>query len=172
MKVLRLITTYDCPKNCPGCCNKQEQFNPVNIPVWDRGLDDYDMIILTGGEPLMYPYSTMNIIERIRFQKPEIKIILYTAKMNDIDMIENILGHIDGITITLHDQHDVDDFRRLNFRLLSRRRWIQDNNKTLRLNIFRGVSLLLINPHPWKIKDDIVWIPDCPLPKHEVIRKW
>ena len=171
MKTLRLITTYDCPRNCVGCCNKQDPFKPEAVQTWDQNLLDIEMVILSGGEPLMYPFSTLTLAEFIRMEKPDVKLILYTAKVDEPDMIENCLNFFDGITITLHEQADVDDFRKLNFQLLGRRTWLLDNNKSLRLNVFKGVDFSLVNDSLWKIKDNIEWIADCPLPNGEELFK-
>ena len=171
MKTLRLILTYDCPRNCPGCCNKQGPFRPENVVKWNGRLDRYNMVIITGGEPLMYPFTLLEHATHMKRERPDLKLVLYTAKIDEPDVIENMLNYFDGITITIHNQADVDDFRRLNFQLLRRKRWIQDNNKSLRLNVFEGIDLLTVNDSLWKIKKDIVWIPDCPLPGHEVIRR-
>jgi len=104
-------------------------------------------------------------------KKPIPRLILYTAQASQRDNIESLLNYYDGITVTLHTQEDVDDFRRLNFWLQRRKRWIKDNNKTLRLNVFKGVDVYMQDASLWKIKDNIEWIPDCPLPANESIAK-
>jgi hypothetical protein len=171
MRTLRLICTYKCPRNCEGCCNKQEAFHSDNIPVFDDDFTPYDMVIVTGGEPLIDPAATAGCAMAAKAQNPDAKLILYTAMVQNDKMIEHLLRYYDGITITLHEQADVDDFRVLNFWLQRRKRWIRDNNKTLRLNVFKGVDVYMQDDSLWKIKDNIEWIPDCPLPAHEEIKK-
>ena len=176
MKTLRLIVTYKCPRNCEGYCNKQDAFQSDNIPVFSGNYRPYDEIIITGGEPLIHPGLCAGIALEAKCQamfekKPIPRLILYTAQASQRDNIESLLNYYDGITVTLHTQEDVDDFRRLNFWLQRRKRWIKDNNKTLRLNVFKGVDVYMQDASLWKIKDNIEWIPDCPLPANESIAK-
>lgn len=169
MKTLRLILTRKCNRNCSGCCNKQELFVEQNVPPFDENLAGYDEVIITGGEPLLLPMTTKAIAILTYIENPEVKRILYTADVGQRYLIEDMLRYFEGITITLHQQKDVDDFRRLNFWLLRRKRWIQDKNKTLRLNVFKGVDLYMQDSSLWKIKDNIEWIENCPLPENETI---
>lgn len=168
-KTLRLILTRDCNRSCEGCCNNQDQFSDSNVPIFDENYRGYDEVIITGGEPLLYPTTIEVTLFKFKTKSPETKLILYTADVSKRDLIESLLRYLDGLTITLHDQSDVDDFRRLNFWLLRRKRWIQDNNKTLRLNVFKGVNVYMQNDSLWKIKDNIEWIENCPLPENETI---
>ena len=85
-------------------------------------------------------------------------------------MLEDVfkmLCHIDGLTVTLHEQEDVEPFQILNKSLLkcSRVPW------SLRLNVFKEVALPEIDLRLWKVKDQIEWIKDCPLPADEVFMK-
>ena len=171
MKTLRLICTYKCDRNCEGCCNKQDNFTPDNVPDFNLSYYDYDEIIMTGGEPMLFPDGIRGLASIAMCQNPEARMILYTAKTTPIDEFEHMLRYFDGITLTIHDQADVDDFLRLHFHLKRIQRWIQDNNKSMRLNIFKGVNVVLQRGHFWHIKDNIEWIPDCPLPSNESIAK-
>jgi len=153
-----------------GCCNKQDAFREDNIDLFNNDFTPYNHVILTGGELLLHPYKTGQLANEIKKQNSDAKIILYTAQY-DRRWIEMLLRYVNGITITLHEQADVDDFNRLNFWLLRRKRWIQDNNKTLRLNVFKGIEVYMQDDSLWRIKDNIEWIEDCPLPVNEEIRK-
>ena len=61
-KRCRLLLTAKCPNNCPLCCNKQ--FDLVkDVKVIDRF--NYDEFILTGGEPLQFSESMIELIHNI-----------------------------------------------------------------------------------------------------------
>lgn len=171
MKTLRVITTYQCMRCCEGCCNTQEQFRPENVPLLTEDIRQFDKIILSGGEPLLMPRSLKTQIELWRRWHPVAKYILYTAETENPELIIAMLRVLDGLTVSLHEPEDVDDFYLLNFRLLRLKRWIQDNNKTLRLNVFRGLHPYMQDDSLWKIKKDIVWIPNYPPPPNETIRR-
>lgn len=49
-KKLRLLLTTRCPNKCPMCCNNLWDFS--QLPVVERW--DYEQIMFTGGEPLLY----------------------------------------------------------------------------------------------------------------------
>lgn len=59
---LRLLVTADCHNACVMCCNRQ--FNVDKIPVVDRW--DYDEIMITGGEPFLYPNRLEKFCKAIR----------------------------------------------------------------------------------------------------------
>lgn len=171
MKKLRLILDYTCHKDCKGCCNKQSPFTPNEVERWDWNLNGFDQLILTGGELLLDPLRVYSFLMAKALAEDKTPTYLYTAYACDFEMFFLILRHLDGITFTIHDQEDVNNFLRLNFYLAPMRRYIQDNNKSMRLHIFKEVKISLVNPTFWKIKDNIEWIPNCPLPEDEVIRQ-
>lgn len=164
MNKLRLLLFDDCNRNCHGCCNKD----------WDlKGLEKedsfiaYDKIFLTGGEPMLKPGLIIEVVNKIRCGSGA-DIYLYTAKIDNFGMIITILQHIDGLTVTLHEQADVE-----NFALLCEKFNYLPMNKSLRLNVFKGIKLPEdIDLHMWKVKSDIEWIKNCPLPKNEVFKRY
>ena len=76
---LRLLVTTKCHNKCPKCCNKGWDFN--SLPVVDRW--NYEQIMITGGEPLLFPLATQAIIQSIRnihlLQGTTTKIYIYTS---------------------------------------------------------------------------------------------
>ena len=166
MKKLRLLITAICDRNCPGCCNKD----------WDlKGLDNvnnnfhnYDEILLTGGEPLLTTEILINTITKIKEQNPTARIFIYTANYNPIKHEYLLFIHdVDGITVTIHEQKDVQDFVKLDEHL-SKIEGI--NRKSLRLNIFSGISIPNLKCN-WWLKQNMEWIENCPLPVNEVFMK-
>ncbi len=161
MKTLRLLLFDKCNRRCPKCCNKT--FDTKNLPIV-KSYKGYEEIILTGGEPMLYPGYVLNTILSIRNQNPTAKIIMYTAKTDDPFMLSIVLAKLDGITITIHDDNDVDSFLQFNAgtRIV---------NKSLRLNIFKCIDFETRFLNNWSIKENIEWLDDCPLPENEVFMR-
>lgn len=71
------------------------------------------------------------------------------------------------MTITIHDNNDVDSVHRLQnneMELMS--------SKMMYLNIFRQVTRpVAILPDVWKRVKLVDWIPNCPLPEDEVFMR-
>jgi organic radical activating enzyme len=168
MKKLRLLISEQCNRNCAGCCNKQ--WDLKNLPV-ENEFSQYDEIILTGGEPMLNILNIYRVVDRIR-EESNATIYLYTAMPNY--SLLNILGIVDGITITLHEKSDIPIFEKFNFHLYTS--FLVDSrfdDKSLRLNIFKEVDY---KPNKyisafWEIKNDIEWISNCPLPNNEVFKR-
>lgn len=160
---LRLILFRACKRNCQGCCNNDWDFNTIPYCFTYKGFDE---ILLTGGEPMLYPAIVEDIIAEIRKQTST-PIYMYTAETNDKERLYKILKMIDGVTVTLHEQTDVLPFIRF-------AKYVSDlqlKNKSLRLNIFSGVMIEDI-PSGWIVKDSITWINPCPLPTGEILQKY
>ena len=169
MKILRLFLWDACHRRCERCCN--QDWDLYNLPIINyHELHQFDQILLTGGEPMYYPIDTYYIIEKIREHAPKAKLYMYTAKIDDVPMARRMLDKLDGITVTLHDDEDVSVFEEFAMFLnLDSTAPNSDIWKSLRLNVFAGVPL----PRPqacrgWKIKNDIEWIENCPLPPNEI----
>jgi len=161
MKKLRLLLFEQCNRDCDGCCNKD--WDIESLPVEDD-FSIYDEVLLTGGEPMLDWSLIFKVTTLIRSQG-NAKVYVYTAKLDKIPEVIAVLNYVDGMTVTLHDQSDVPDFKAFNEYILQIK-----PNKSLRLNIFRGVVVSL-DLSPWSVKDDMVWIKDCPLPENEVFKK-
>ena len=104
----RLVLWEDCNRACIGCCNKD--WDMKAIPELPR-FENYETYLLTGGEPMLYSDKVVNICQAIK-ANTQSKIILYTAKVDDQAANVRILPWIDGITVTLHEQKDVEHFIR------------------------------------------------------------
>ena len=162
MKKLRLLFTSYCPRQCVGCCNKDWDLKNL-LPVTHF---NYDEILITGGEPLYDFKRILGFLQALRVIT-KAKIYIYTAYVTNEQEVARILQYCDGITLTLHDQSDV-----LYYDILCKyfiTRDIDVSNKSLRLNVFRGIK---VNPYPnWVVKSDIEWVENCPLPKDEEFKK-
>ncbi len=62
-KKLRLLVTTRCPNKCPMCCNNLWDFD--KLPIVDRW--NYEEIMITGGEPLLFGDELPILISSIRY---------------------------------------------------------------------------------------------------------
>lgn len=157
---LRLLLFPECNRSCRGCCNKEWDLN--KLPRAST-YTNYKEIILTGGEPMLRPEVIKDTVKTIREQTTT-PIFLYTAKSDDIQEFLDVLKVIDGVTLTLHVPSDIITFKELSEAL----KGADIKGKSLRLNVFRGVSLKDVDTSMWIVKKNIKWIKDCPLPEDEV----
>lgn len=170
-KKLRLLITGRCPNNCELCCNKQFDLN--SIPIVDRW--DYDEIMITGGEPLLFVGSL--ITELISLQSvfnmmgTNPKIYIYTADCTN--NAARILPYVDGIVLTPHKTLDIYHFVELNNFLLKHKNDKDFKDLSLRLNLFPNIKAQLskdIDLSLWQVKD-MKWVKDCPVPEGEDFRR-
>ena len=98
----RVLITEDCNRRCSGCCNTYSQimspaqyiYSLVNLP---RELGE---IMITGGEPMLYPEKTQRIARKLRGRYSSSKLYLYSALYHD--NLENIIPILDGFHYTIH----------------------------------------------------------------------
>jgi len=167
---LRLLVTGQCPNKCPMCCNNR--FELEKIPVVDRF--DYEQIMITGGEPLLFPdqtrilVSTLEDAAQICGYHP--KIYIYTANF-DIEAFDCLCASVDGFVYTPHKKKDVDAFLELNEYILNG--LAISGHLSLRLNIFPEVETFFPRDTDlslWKVKR-MEWVKDCPVPEGEDFRR-
>lgn len=146
---IRLIVTNVCNRKCPGCCNVGWK-GPQPKPMTLEDLTEYDTIIITGGEPLLYPEKVYQLMDEFDFQN----FILYTASICDEQSLSEIFFHpnLSGITYTIHDQKGLDEFERFN-KILKDAIHDGDLHFSLRLNIFPSdVVLRPMDLSGWNVK--------------------
>lgn len=148
MKIARLIVTFDCLRDCSFCVNKNQSILDQAKRIEFKSLPDlqsYDLILITGGEPMLKPETTKAIISRLRFLNPVQLIYLYSSipiKLGEF------LDHVNGMTYTIHKGSNPSDLGIV-------QSFLQHHpNRSYRLNIdpeFRAD--LKIKPYLWdKIK--------------------
>lgn len=163
MQKLRLLLFENCNRKCEGCCNKY--WDLASLPVC-TDFSGYDTIMLTGGEPMLDPYKVWRTVCRIRYSNLQAAIYLYTAKVDDTPKSLFLLSMLDGMTVTLHEQSDLEPWK-----------WFAqsldtvDRAKSLRLNVFAEVELGDADTCGWDVRDSMVWDTDCPLPDNEVLMR-
>ena len=161
MKKLRLLITPQCDRACEGCCNKD--WDIKNLPIAEE-FTGYDVIMFTGGEPLLKPDLLFELTHYIRQVNPKAELIIYTAMVKDPDLMYELVNVVDGITLTIHEQEDAEQFFKLDEVLATE----ELADKSLRLNIFDDVEMPKVFKTDWILKDNMKWVKDCPLPTDEV----
>lgn len=159
---LRLLVTKICHRSCAGCCNKDWDLD--NLPIADLE-QDYELIMVTGGEPLLECNfdKTMQVLKSLPL---DAEVIVYTTLSRNV---HKILRDVDGVTLTLHEQEDVEEFLKLNDFLL---RSYAYHGLSMRLNVFAGIEIPKgTDLSRWKVKDNITWIENCPLPEDEIFAR-
>lgn len=161
---LRLVLWPNCPRSCEGCCNKQFDLAGLEECYSYAG---YDEILLTGGEPLMFPNAVCVVIDQIR-RVHSGPIYVYTAKTDPVDEVLKVLDKADGLCVSLHAPSDVVKFADLQAAFGS---CGLPNGKSLRLNVFHTADISRCDVRGWVVKDQIEWLDPCPLPAGEVMMK-
>ncbi len=165
MKKLRLLLFEDCERNCAGCCNKDWDLSKLPR-IEKHEYAQYDIVSITGGEPMLDPNKVIETAIDIGMNSNAL-IYLYTAKALPVGMLTVTLAYIDGVCFTIHEQHDVSQFLVLNDKL----DYLRLDEKSMRLNIFKGIDIGKNDISKWKVKRDIEWIKNCPLPQDEVFMR-
>ena len=159
---VRLLVTLECERTCAKCCNRPGR-GPRPKMVTSRELADANMILLTGGEPLLFPVHLLTTIHMLR-SLTNAKLIVYTAAINQGMLLTQVIEAADGITLTLHSQADADLFATWS------RVYKPPRGKSLRLNVFKGIKYTA--PKGWIVQDNMVWANKCTLPKNEIYRRY
>lgn len=110
-KVIHLMITDKCNRNCPDCCNKQYDVSKIPVVTSDELLDA-EQIYLTGGEPFAFADPVEKAFQ-LRNLFPNIeKVIVYTNAYELAQYLENDnpLVFIDGLTISIKDKRDKEAF--------------------------------------------------------------
>lgn len=173
---IRLIVTDKCPKNCEGCCNKDhvaEKRKKFDRDAFMISLMEYDNckeLIITGGEPMLFPSEVINLLMETKVKRPDVKRYMYTALTKDPVKLLFILQLLDGLVVTIHDQEDWEPFIKFNKMLMEMRLLHKDYLKdvSLRLHVFTKDNIPTVDLSFWKVKF-IEWIVDCPLPSGEIL---
>lgn len=169
---IRLLISEQCNRFCTKCCNQTELHDLDGLPQVDvTAVTEAKEIVLTGGEPLLDPLNLQYIIRTLRSINRDLKIYLYTAKTRPPANLVVCMEHLDGITVTLHEQKDVNDFENFQTWLNFRPEWL--STKSLRLNYFSeaGVDIQQLETVGWLVTN-LKWLDECPLPENEIFMRW
>lgn len=101
----RLIVTLKCQKSCAGCCNNYNRIMSQCCTIGDKDIewlaDRYSEIVITGGEPFLFPELVYDLLVRLRKVRQNLKVYLYTATYNYVKGRE-LLFLLDGLQFSLH----------------------------------------------------------------------
>ena len=158
LKSARVIITFQCQRSCRGCCNTYGRIMKQAISISDLAtLANFGIICITGGEPLLEPDYTLDIVAKIRRQHPSAALYLYTALY--AERMPDIVRATDGIHYTLHEgatDQDIDGLQR--FQQVIRN---EGNGKSFRLYIDKRVERLVsIQPNLWKRVEVKPWLSE------------
>lgn len=112
-KVIHLLVTSLCDRDCKYCCNKQ--LNLSDIPqVTDEELRESETVCLTGGEPFAYT-QPWNIAHKLKIEHPNIKrVYIYTNSTEFARYLSNNnegCYRADGYNISIKTRQDYQYFK-------------------------------------------------------------
>lgn len=157
-RTARLIVTYSCDRNCPGCCNNQPQ-NVTKVDI--KSLRGYEEVVLTGGEPMLLGDKFLiGLIKTLRKQNKNQRIYLYTANTS-LDEHIKVLDLLDGVTVTLHAEATDDDIRGLKY--MSEYLWGEDLDLRLFIDerVYGRYDLSNIRMSAWDVVRKLQWKDKC-----------
>ena len=107
-KVIHLMVTPLCNRDCKYCCNKQYSLD--DIPrVTDEELREAEVLCLTGGEPFAFT-NPCEIAKYYKQKYPNIKkVFVYTNAYELYEFIRTsrfILYGIDGLSVSVKNKKD------------------------------------------------------------------
>jgi hypothetical protein len=167
--IARVITTFECGRACVYCCNKYETLISKAIEIHDIGqVSGYSQVLLTGGEPMLYPGKIIDYCKRLRECGFKGQIYMYSAKYTP--QMYEVLPYLDGIHFTLHTAswQDLNELSSLQVMMGA------NKDKSYRLYISPSITqAITIYPNLWKRVEVKPWIPEgqCPLPEGETLFK-
>jgi molybdenum cofactor biosynthesis enzyme MoaA len=115
-KVIHIMVTTLCNRNCKHCCNKQYDLN--DIPqVTDEELHNAHTVCITGGEPFEFAEPD-KIAEFYKKRYPNIKkVYVYTNAMELACYLKKnkkaSLKYIDGVNVSIKHAYDKSMFEQL-----------------------------------------------------------
>lgn len=135
-KVIHLMTTTLCSRDCPYCCNKQYDIDQVPT-VTDEELKECEVVCLTGGEPVRFS-NVKAIAARLKTKNRHIKVYVYANAMElyfYLKTDKNWMGRrlIDGWSVSIKHGEDARLFKKLvelfpkDFLNKSNRLYVYDN---------------------------------------------
>lgn len=112
-KIIHLLTTTMCLRNCKHCCNKQYDLNDIE-QVTDDELRNAHTICLTGGEPFLFTNPCEMGLQLKRKYKNIKKVFVYTNAFELAQWLyKNDLYGIDGLNISIKTNADVIAFDKI-----------------------------------------------------------
>lgn len=122
-KIVNVFFPTDCKQNCALCTTK-EWYKEINEEEWRKSLkklmeNDPDIVIITGGEPLVDHskfYETVKYIKRFNPYNYKLELYLSTAWYDwtiSKELIDFINTEFNGINISRHDPRNIIGFDKI-----------------------------------------------------------
>ncbi len=155
-RTARLIITFECERGCTYCCNRYTRIMSQAKRIPDVSpLRGFDIVCITGGEPMLSPDKTLAVIRDIRRECNGAAVYLYTALL--AEAMPEVLDAVDGVHFTLHDgatEGDISDFHNLQDMLEGR-------DGSYRLYVNPSVRWpVAVKPHLWKRIEVKQWMSE------------
>lgn len=113
-KIIHLLITSLCNRNCEFCCNKQYDLNKIPY-VTDEELKNAETLLLTGGEPFLFS-NPCEIATHYKLKYKNIKnIYVYTNALELLRYLNlnKFLNGIDGLSVSIKNELDLWAFNKL-----------------------------------------------------------
>lgn len=107
-KVIHLMITSLCDRNCKFCCNKQYNLNDIPY-VTDAELKKAEVLCLTGGEPFLFSNPSA-IAEYYKRKYSNIKKVYVYTNAHELAMWiakYGVIDSIDGVNISIKTKEDL-----------------------------------------------------------------
>ena len=140
-----------------------------------QDLTKYNIICVTGGEPMLNPVKTLNTILNIKDLGHNPKMYMYTALYDD--RIAYILKEIDGIHYTLHENSSLKDIQNfMEFQNMVADFKVNGYNKSCRVYVNAGIKYPVsivpniwsrVETKKWELEDDLIKIQPFGIPVNE-----
>lgn len=135
-KVIHLMTTTLCSRDCPYCCNKQYDIDQIPTAT-DEELKECEVVCLTGGEPVRFS-NVRAVAAHLKRKNLHIKVYVYANAMElyfYLKTDKNEMGRrlIDGWSVSIKHDEDARLFKSLvesypnDFLNKSNRLYVYDN---------------------------------------------
>lgn len=165
MKTARILITTKCNRTCHYCCNEKDAgLDDAVFMESLEELDAYDAVVISGGEPMLYPKRLRELAKMIKGRR-DIPIYLQSATCTKYT--DDVLQYLDGITYTVHEEaalRDVTLFQ--NMQDLAMRY----TDKTFRLNVHDNCKQYLpICANAWHEIRFFHHKDVCPVPANETL---
>jgi len=165
MKTARILITTKCNRTCHYCCNEKDSGldGALLLESFDT-LNDFDAIVISGGEPMLYPGRIIEFIKQIP-DRADIKVYLQSATHTKYS--DEVMQYLDGITYTVHEEASLKDVVMFqNMQDMAMRY----TDKNFRLNVHDNCKQYLpICPNSWGEIRFFHHKDECPIPDNETL---
>jgi organic radical activating enzyme len=168
ISIARLITTLRCNRSCQGCCNSYNRIMTAATRIRDvEALVRYPVVCVTGGEPLLEPDRTNQVIAQLKAQNPAVVVYLYTSLFTW--RLYALSAAVDGVQFSLHFETDPAQLRRdqqafNDVQELIAREQLQGLTRSWRLNIDSRIGdAIPVVPRLWSRVRIMPWLSEAKL---------